>query len=124
MDQQIEKIGAASEVRPICGKACFVFSLMHVVLRAFVVFFAVVDVSSSKSSSEIGLIFYKSASYSLYVVLFVIAALMAASYIRFEKLKWVGISALITGLDILFGIIIYFSLAFGVLLLLGWLGIT
>ncbi len=123
MDQQIDKIGTSSELRPICGKACFVFSLIHVVLRAFVVIFAVIDVSNSKSTSETGLFLYKSASYSLYGVLFVIAALMAASYIRFEKLKWVGISALITGLDIFFGIIIYFSLAFGIVLLLDWLRI-
>lgn len=124
MNHQIEKIGPVSEVRSVCGKICFVFSLIHVVLRAFVVIFAVIDVGNSKSTSETGLFLYKSASYSLYVVLFVIAALMTASYIRFEKLKWVGISALITGLDILFGVIIYFSLAFGIFLLLGWLGIT
>lgn len=101
-------------IKPICGKLCLIVSIIHVIFHAVVtgsLFFAHISEWLHFLIMDI---------YRLLPLVLVLNIVFAAvAYVRCEKLRLVGISILITGLDILLGGTVVFAIGYGIHYLFG-----
>ena len=96
-------------IKPIYGKLCLIISIIHVIFHTIVTGSLFLDHISE------WLHFLIIDIYRLLPLVLVLNIVFAAvAYVRCEKLRLVGISILITGLDLLLGGTVVFAIGYGI----------
>ena len=96
-------------IKPIYEKLCLIISIIHVIFHTIVTGSLFLDHISER------LHFLIIDIYRLLPLVLVLNIVFAAvAYVRCEKLRLVGISILITGLDLLLGGTVVFAIGYGI----------